>query len=261
MKRLVLLLLVLLSATRAWAFDPFHKAGIDQRLGAQVPLDTVFRDETGQPITLRQAAGGKPMLLAPVMHRCPNLCGLTLAGVGEAVQIQKFVAGRDFALVAFGLDPREGPAEASASIKELREAFPALKAGVHGLTGMANDIAAVLTPLGYRYAWDEDLNQYAHIAAVAVITPEGRLSRWLYGITPDPLDVRLALTEAGQGKLGSWTDQLLLLCYHYDPQTGRYGTLIWVLLRIAGGTTVAIGLGWIGLALLRERRRAREAQR
>jgi protein SCO1/2 len=261
MKPLVIVLLVVLYANSAWAFDPFQKAGIDHKPGAQIPLDTSFDDETGRSMTLREAAAGKPVLLAPVMHRCPNLCGLTLAGLGEAVQIQKFVAGRDFSLVAFGLDPREGPGEASASINELRQAFPALKEGVHGLTGTAYDIAAVLKPLGYRYAWDNDLNQYAHIAAVAVITPDGRLSRWLYGITPDPLDVRLALTEAGQGKLGSWTDQLLLLCYHYDPQTGRYGTLIWTLLRIAGGGTMAVGLGWIGLALLRERRRGRETER
>jgi protein SCO1/2 len=87
-----------------------------------------------------------------------------------------------------------------------------------------------------------------------VLTPDGRLSRWLYGITPDPTDVRLALTEAGDGKVGSWTDQLLLLCYHYDPKTGRYGSLIWTLLRVAGGATTMFGLAWIGLALRRERR-------
>jgi protein SCO1/2 len=255
--RALLALLLIVLASPSFAFDPFAKAGIDRRPNAAAPLDTAFRDETGRAVTLRAAGGGRPILLVPVMHRCPNICGLTLAGIGEAVQLQKFVSGRDFTLIAFGIDPREGPAEAALSIDGLRQNFPALQAGVHGLTGDAPSIAAVLKPLGYRYDWDADLNQYAHIAAVAVLTPDGRLSRWLYGITPDPTGVRLALTEAGEGKVGSWADQLLLLCYHYDPQTGRYGSLIWTLLRVAGGATALLGLAWIGLALRRERRTAR----
>jgi protein SCO1/2 len=254
MRGLLALLLIVL-APSAFAFDPFAKAGIDRLPNAAVPLDAMFRDETGRKLTLRAAGEGRPILLVPVMHRCPNICGLTLAGIGEAVQLQKFVSGRDFTLIAFGIDPREGPAEATQSIEGLRQNFPALLAGVHGLTGDAASIAAVLKPLGYRYDWDADLNQYAHIAAVAVLTPNGRLSRWLYGITPDPTDVRLALTEAGEGKVGGWTDQLLLLCYHYDPQTGRYGPLIWTMLRVAGGATALLGLAWIALALRRERRR------
>lgn len=261
MKKMVVFLAVMMSCGSALAFDPFQKAGIDRHEGAHVPLDIVFHDENGHDITLAQAGQGKPILLAPVLHRCPNICGLTLAGLAEAVQVQKFVAGRDFSLIAFGIDPREGPAEARASMDELRRAFPALQTGTHAVTGTALDIAAVVGPLGYRYAWDEDLNQYAHIAAVAVLTADGRLSRWLYGITPDPTDVRLALTEAGEGRLGTWTDQLLLLCYHYDPQTGRYGPLIWTLLRVAGGGTVLLGASFIGWALLRERRRPRRTAR
>lgn len=257
MRLLLALLLIVLGASSALAFDPFAKAGIDRRPNAAVPLDKAFRDETGRTLTLRAAGEGRPILFVPVVHRCPNICGLTLAGIGEAVQLQKFVSGRDFTLVAFGIDPREGPAEASQSIDGLRQNFPALQAGVHGLTGDAASIAAVLKPLGYRYDWDADLNQYAHIAAVAVLTPDGRLSRWLYGITPDPTDVRLALTEAGQGRVGTWTDQLLLLCYHYDPKTGRYGALIWTLLRIGGAATALLGLAWIGFAVRRERRTAR----
>jgi protein SCO1/2 len=253
--RLLLALLLIGLASSAFALDPFAKAGIDRRPNAAVPLDASFRDETGRTLTLRNAGAGRPILLVPVMHRCPNICGLTLEGIGEAVQLQKFVSGRDFTLIAFGIDLREGPAEAALSIDGLRQNFPALQAGVHGLTGDAPSIAAVLKPLGYRYAWDADLNQYAHIAAVAVLTSDGRLSRWLYGITPEPTNVRLALTEAGEGRVGTWTDQLLLLCYHYDPQTGRYGPLIWTLLRIAGGTTALLGLACIGLAVRRERRR------
>ena len=107
--------------------------------------------------------------------------------------------------------------------------------------------------LGYRYAWDDSIGQYAHVAAVALLTGEGHLGRWLYGVSPDPADLKLALTEAGEGKLGSWGDQILLLCYHYDPKTGRYGPIIWTAMRVAGGATAATIIGLIALALLRER--------
>lgn len=256
--RAVLALVCLLIAVPALAFDPFQATGIDRRPDAVVPLDLSFVDQAGAITTLRALGAGKPILLAPVVHRCPNICGLTLAGLAAAVQAQKFRPGRDFVLVAFGIDPREGAADARASLAELQRYFPLFKVdGVSGLTGREADVAQVTDALGYRYAWDDRLAQYAHISAVAVLTPDGRLSRWLYGIAPDPLDVRLGLTEAGEGRTGSWSDQLLLLCYHYDPVTGQYGSLIWLLLRIAGAATALAGSALIALAILRERRKAR----
>ncbi|HZP98260.1 MAG TPA: SCO family protein [Reyranella sp.] len=242
---------------RALAFDAFHQATIEDRRGAQLPLDTGFRDEHGNVVTLRQVGQGKPIVLAPVLHHCPNICGLTLAGLADAIAHQKYVVGRDFRVVAFGIDPHEGPADAADSLMRLRTAFPALQGGVVGLTGAAPDIAAVTQALGYRYAWDKDIGQYAHVAAVAILTPEGKLTRWLYGISPSANDLKLALTDAAQGRLGSLGDRFLLLCYHYDPKTGRYGPLIWIVLRAAGGAIVVLGGGLIAFALIRERRRSR----
>ncbi|MDW6023550.1 SCO family protein [Mesorhizobium sp. BAC0120] len=256
MKRLVLILIVILAAWPAFAFNPFVEAGIDQHPGAQVPFDIVFRDEQGHPVTLRSLGQGRPIVLAPVLHNCPNICGITLSGLVQAVQTQSFLPGRDFVIVSFGIDPKEGPTEARKSMADLEKAFPSLPTdGIRALTGAAPDIKAVTQVLGYRYAWDEGIGQYAHIAAVAVLTPDGRLARWLYGVAPEPADLKLALTEAGEGRLGTWGDQLLLLCYHYDARTGRYDSMVNWLLRIGGGVTVALGAGLIGIALLRERRR------
>ncbi len=256
MTRLALLLLVL--ATPAFGFDAFSATGIDRRDGAQIPLDLPFHDQDGATVTLADLAKRRPILLVPVLHDCPNICGVTLAGLAQAILGQPYRPGRDFAFVAFGIDPAEGPADARASLDRLAADFPLLdRASLRGLTGAAPDVAAVTAALGYRYAWDPDIGQYAHLAATAVLTPDGRLARWLYGIAPDPEDLKLALTEAGQGRLGSWRDQLLLLCYHYNPVTGRYGSLITGLLRLAGGFTAGGGALLIGYAFLRERRRTR----
>jgi len=257
MKRFLAFLLLLLAVCPALAFDPFKEAGIDQHPGAQVPLDRAFVDEAGKSVTLKELGGGKPMLLVPVLHNCPNICGVTLSGLAQAVRAQPFKPGRDFAIVAFGIVPKEGPEDSRASLAELKQAFPDFGGHAHAVTGGAKDIKAVTDALGYRYAWDDRIGQYAHVAATAVLTPEGKLARWLYGLSPEPTDLRLALTEAGQGQVGGWRDQLLLLCYHYDPETGRYGSLIWTLLRIGGGLTVAAGLSLIGLSVLRERRAGR----
>ena len=255
MTRLLALLFILLNCGPAMAFDPFASAGIDERHGAKLPLDLPFTDEIGTSVTLGALDGGKPILLAPVLHKCPNICGVTLSGLADAIAAQGFRPGTDFIVVAFGIDPEEGPADAATSLAELHRAHPKLSAvGVHALTGTAANIRAVTDALGYRYGWDKSIGQYAHIAAVAVLTPDGRLSRWLYGLAPDPTDLKLALTEAGRGQLGDWRDQLLLLCYHYDPKTGRYGPAIWAALRFAGGATAALLLGLVAFAFLREGR-------
>ena len=248
------------SVHAAVPFDPFDKAGIDRKPGAQIPLDLPFKDEAGRTVTLRQLGRGKPILLAPVLHNCPNICGVTLGGLASAILAQPYQTGDDFSLVAFGIDPKETVEDAARSITDLRQRLPKLDAagGIHALVGTSENVAAVTNALGYRYAFDPGIGQYAHIAAVATLTPDGRLSRWLYGVSPQPTDLRLALTEAGGGTIGSWADQLLLLCYHYDPVTGRYGSIIEIALRTGAGLTVAAIAGFIAFSVWREERRRRE---
>lgn len=263
MMRFVLVMLLFLPTlgippSAAAPFDPFKSTGIDQKPNALIPFDRPFQDEAGHSVTLLQLGDGKPMLLVPVLHNCPNICGVTLSGLMEAVKDQRLRPPGDFTIVAFGIDPKEGPREAQKSLDGLRQRFPDLAAvGIHALTGKEADIHAVTDALGYRYAWDANIGQYAHDAAVAVLTPDGHLSRWLYGLAPEPSDLRLALTEAGHGQTGDWGDQILLLCYHYDPVTGRYSSLIGLALRAGGAATIALGGSVLALALVRERRRTR----
>jgi protein SCO1 len=257
--RLLLLapILLALSAAPASALDPFKAAGIDRRPDARVPMEIAFQDESGATKTLRDLSGGRPMLLVPVQHECPNICGVTLASLLQAVAGQSLRPGADFGVVAFGIDPKETPRDAADSLGRALQAVPAFpRAAIHGLTGTGAAVAAVTDALGYRYAWDPQLEQYDHVAAIAVLTPDGRLARWLYGVAPAPEDLKLALTEAGQGQAGHWTDQLLLLCYHYDPATGRYSSIIWTVLRVLAALTLAAGAILVGRNVYREHRPA-----
>jgi protein SCO1/2 len=240
------------AAHGAEPFDPFRLARIDPRPGAQVPMDAPFRDEAGRAVTLRGLGHGLPILLAPVQHRCPNICVATLEGLAQAVNGQSARPGRQVEIVAFGIDPREGPADAANSARRLRTALNGQPA--HALTGAAPDIAAVTRMLGYHYAWDARLGQYAHIAAVAVLTPDGRLSGWLYGVQPPPAVLDAAVDGAGRGGSANLGQQILLLCYHYAPVIGRYGALALNTLKVAAGLCVLALLGFIALSVLRDRR-------
>lgn len=242
---------------RVDAFDPFHEAGVDQKPGAQIPLDGQFRDEAGRPVTLAQIAHGKPLVIAPVQHHCPNICGLTLEGLRNAIVGQGYKPGRDFEVVALGIDPREGPDAARTSEQRLAGSPPA--PGVHALTGPAASIRQVTDALGYRYGWDPRIGQYAHIAATAVLTPKGRLARWLYGVAPSPHDLHLALTDAGRGRLGDLGDQILLLCYCYDPKTGQYSSLVMTILRVVGVSLALALAGLVGFFIWRDQARSRPA--
>jgi protein SCO1/2 len=226
--------------------DPFKAASIVERPGVAIPLDEALTDAAGQSTTLRRIAGGKPLLITPVQHECPNICGVTLAGIASAIDGQsKYRPGRDFAVAAFGIDPREGPAQARDDLQRLARQRPNGAWQPVALTGSAPAIRAVTDALGYRYAWSDQLRQYAHLSGTAVLTPDGKLSSWLYGLSPTPAQLDAALAQASAGRSGGVMQRLLLLCFHYDPQTGRYSLAITEAVRIAGIATVLL----IGLAI------------
>lgn len=237
-RRTVLAACALLVA--ATPFDPFGEARIDDKPGAQVPLDLGFVDQAGRQTTLRRIAAGQPLLLAPVLHNCPNVCGVTLAGLTGALAAKPH---ERVAVVAFGIDPADTPADAAHD----QTRNPRL--GATYLVGTAPAVHQVTDALGYRYAYDPRIRQFAHVAAVAVLTPDGRLVRWINGLAPEPADIASALADARGERTNAFVRALAVLCYHYDPETGRYSLAIMRILEAAGVLTVlAIGGGIAFLA-------------
>lgn len=257
---LALLMALYLPLGQAEAFDPFAAAGIDSaRIGTSLPRDLRFTDQRGRQVRLGEVLDQRPTLLVPLYYRCPNVCGAALSTLFSQLDNQPYRLGDDFQLVAVSFDPRDDSGAAQEELARLVQGRPWLRdsTSLHLLTGDAAASQALMAAIGFGYRFDEALQQYAHSSAVAVVTGQGRLSRWLYGLGYQPSDLRLALTEAGQGKLGKLGEQLLLLCYHYDPQSGTYNSRIILLLQVAGIITVAV-LGSFVLASLRRERRQRK---
>lgn len=232
------------------------RAGLEQKLDAQVPLDTVFRDEHGRTVPLRSFFHGKPMILALAYYECPNLCTLVLNGVLQTAQELRFDAGKEYEIVVLSFDSRELPALAAAKKQIYVQRYGRAGAadGWHFLTGEQSAIAQIAERVGYRFAYDEATRQFAHPSAIMILTPTGKIARYFPGIEYPPRDVRLALLEASQERVGSLADRLFLLCFHYNPATGKYGLLIGHVIQAAGiGTATALA-AYILLMLRRERR-------
>ena len=232
-------------------------ATIEQNLGAQLPLDAQFKDEAGRAVTLQEFFGKRPVMLALVYYECPMLCNQVLNGMTGAIRQDSFNAGTEFDVLVISFDPREGPelaAKKKASYLD-RYARPQTAAGWHFLTGDQANIDKVAQTVGFKYYWDAETNQFAHASAIMVATPEGRLSHYFYGIDYSPKDLHLATVEAGGGKIGSKTEQLLLYCYHYDPSRGKYGFAIINIMRLGGILTVA---GLVALVVMLRRRKEPE---
>ncbi len=238
-----------------------RNVGIDQRLNESVPLDLPFRDEAGKSVHLGDYFGQRPIVLALAYYECPMLCTLVLNGVASAVKGLGLKPGIDFDVVVVSFDARETPALAAAKKANLLKEYGQLDAaaGWHFLTGDQGPIDQLTHATGFRYVYDEVSKQFAHSAAIMVLTPAGVLARYYYGVEYAPRDVRLGLVEAANGKIGTPVDQFLLFCFHYDPATGTYGTIAMNSVRLGGVLTVVTLVGFIVTMLRRERRQARPA--
>jgi protein SCO1/2 len=256
MIRMLILIAALLFAGAAAPFDPFALAQIDEHPGARVPLTGSLADSGRGRTTLAGLARGRAIFLVPVLHDCPNLCGVTLDGLADAMRSAAIKGDRDVAVVAFGIDPHETPEDANRALGRLAERYPETAGHIHGTVADQATIRSVTDALGYRFAYDPRIGQFAHAAAVAVLTPDGRSSGWLYGLAPEPAALKAALAEARAGKTGGWSRRLILLCYHYDPASGRYSLAIDWLLRAAGLLTSLALLAYIVFARRGEKPRA-----
>jgi len=216
--------------------------GIEQNLNEQIPPGLTFRDETGKTVTLGDYFGKKPMILNLVYYQCPMLCGEVLTGLESALRVLKFDVGKEFDVLTVSFDPKETPEMASAKKAEYLKRYGRSGAadGWHFLTGPASSIDALTKAAGFQYQYDPKSGQFAHATAIMVLTPEGKIAQYYYGVEFAPKDLRLGLIQASENKIGTVVDQVLLYCYHYDPDTGKYGAIISRVLQLAAGATVLI---------------------
>jgi len=235
--------------------------GIDQNLNAQVPLELTFKDETGQTVRLGQYFREKPVVLALVYYECPGLCDMVLNGLTHSMEQVTLNLGRDFEVVTVSFNPKENwqlAASKKANYVEKYQRKGAVE-GWHFLTGQEDNIKKLADATGFHYKFEPITKQFAHAAGIMVLTPEGRIARYFYGIEYKPRDLRLGLVEASQHKIGSPVDAVLLFCYHYDPATGKYGFVITKVIRTLGSATV-LALGALLFVLIRsDRHRASAA--
>jgi protein SCO1/2 len=244
-----------LGSTEKGLPKPLNDVGIDQRLNEQVPLDTVFRDETGREVRLGEYFNhGRPVIITPVYYSCPMLCNQVLNELAGSLKTLSFDVGKEFDVVTFSFDAREKP-ELAAEKKEMyvaRYGRAGAANGWHFLTGDQKSIDALTKAVGFRYTYDEKSKQFAHASGIMLTTPEGKLARYFYGIEYAPKDLRLSIVEASAGTVGTPVDTLLLYCFHYDPANGKYGLAILNIVRAAGALTV---IGIVALIILLRRRK------
>ncbi|NNJ10704.1 SCO family protein [Chloroflexales bacterium ZM16-3] len=252
-------MLLALMITPAAAFaqngkpDPLHDVSFEQRLDAQVPLDLTFKDEQGQVVQLGDYFGKQPVILQMSYYECPMLCSLVRKGMVDALESVTLNAGADFQVVNVSIDPLETTMMAANVKAATLSSYgrDGAAAGMHFLTGTQDSIDRLAEAVGFHYVYDETIDQYAHAAGLVMLTPKAKVSRYFFGVTFNPSDLRLGLVESSENTIGSPTDQLLLLCYHYDPQTGTYTGLVMTIIRATGVLTV---LGIIGMIVLLARK-------
>jgi protein SCO1 len=226
--------------------------GIEQHLDEQIPPELAFRDETGKAVRLGDYFGRKPMILNLVYYQCPMLCGEVLAGMESALRVLKFDVGKEFAVLTVSFDPHETPEMAKKKKAEFLTRYGRTGAenGWHFLSGSQESIDALTKAAGFQYQYDPRTRQFAHATAIMILTPEGKIAQYYYGVEYAPKDLRLGLIQASENKIGNLADQVLLYCYHYDPATGRYGAVIKRVLQLSAGATL-LGLGTLLMVLIR----------
>jgi len=229
--------------------------GIEQRLNELAPLDLVFRDEQGRSVRLGEFFNGKPVILALVYYNCPMLCNQVLNGLASSLDVLKFDVGKEFNVVTVSFDPRDTPEIAAAKKEGYMARYKRAGAadGWHFLSGDSASIEQLTNSVGFKYEFDEKTNQFAHASGIMILTPQGKLARYFYGIEYAPKDLRLGLIEASENKIGTPVDALLLYCYHYDPTTGKYGPVVMNIMKLGGIVTI---IGIVALLLLLRRKSA-----
>jgi protein SCO1/2 len=234
---------------------------VQQNLNTQVPLDLKFRDENGASVSMRQLFRGKPVILSLVYYRCPRLCSMTLTGLLKTLRTLDFNVGKEFDVLTVSFDPRETPQLAAAKKAAYVEGYGRNGAsdGWHFLTGEQREILRLTNAVGFGFEYDITQEQFAHASAIMILTPEGRVSRYFFGLEFPPRDLRLGLVEAADRKIGSAADQILLYCFQYDPHTGKYSMAIMNVIRLFGALTVIVTLTFIVYTTRRDssRKRAR----
>lgn len=232
---------------------PLKEVRYEQRLGEQVPLDAMFRDEEGRPVKLGGYLGQRPAILVLAYYHCPMLCDMVLQAAETSLKPLKMTPGQEFDVVVVSIDPKETPAMAAEKKADVLRRYgrPETAGGWHFLTGPQPSIDRLAEAVGFRYSYDEERNQYAHAAGIVILTPQGKISRYFFGLEYQPRDVRLGLIESAGGKIGNLVDQILLYCFHYDPVVGRYSAMTLNILRLAAVATTA---GLILLIVLLRRR-------
>jgi len=241
-----------------------EEVGVEEHLDAKLPFDVEFVDELGNSVTLGSFFDGeRPVILTLNYYRCPMLCGLQLNGVVEGLTGLAWSIGDQFEMVTVSIDPLETPTLAREKKQNYLKWYDRVGAasGWHFLTGRQDDIVRLAETVGFSYTYDEDSGQYAHAAAIFVCTPDGRVARYLYGIEYPPKDLRLALLEASEGKIGSAIDQLILYCYHYDPSDRSYAPTAMNIMRLGGGATAVILGSSLLLFWVRDVRRKRRERK
>jgi len=271
-------LFVLLPATLVPAYDgappvltadekakELKDVGIEEKLGATLDLSMSFKDENGQTVTLAKYIDGGhvPVIISPVYYSCPGLCNFHLNGLTDALKEMDWTIGDKFKVLAISFDPKETPDLAAKKKASYMKSYgrPAAESGWHFLTGDEANVKALTQAVGFKYKWNEEEKQWAHASAAIVVTPEGKISRYLPGIMFDPKDVKLALNEAASGKIGTFVDQMVLYCFQYNPHQGKYALAAFNIMKMGGALMVLVLGLWLVPTFIRARRAEKKVAR